>query len=368
HDALGPAGESLAPLEQLVGVFRDLEEPAVDLLLRHLAIAAPAAPSLDLLVGEDRLAGAAPVHPRPAPVGEAALEHPDEDELLPLVVRRLTGGNLAVPVVGEAQLLELVPHVADVLVGPDRRVDAVLDRRVLGRESERVPAHRMQDVEAAHPLVARQDVADRVHPDVPHVDPAGRVREHLEAVEFRPARVLGDAELLPRLPGPLPFRLELSEGVTVGGHSAKFLPHLPNRGNLADPSCPRAGSARGRRQTMGPYFFISSLIPATVAASSHLATDSACLPSLCSFSHSSVSFLASLRLALSFTCGRSARSCLISSGHVLAAAIPPPTTIAIPNAKPAIIFFIVSSPPPRDPTWLQYYKPARSLPGSGEDG
>ena len=61
-------------------------------------------------------------------------------------------------------------------------VDAVLDRRVLGRQAEGVPAERMQHVVAAHPLGARHHVADDVVADVADVRVPGRVREHLEAV------------------------------------------------------------------------------------------------------------------------------------------------------------------------------------------
>src|SRR5207249_6474506 len=104
---LGPAGEAVAPGEQLVGVRGDLEEPAVDLPRRHLGVAPPAAAILHLLVGEDGLAGGAPVDGRALPVCEPALEHADEDELLPFIVIGLTGIDLAIPVVGEPELLEL---------------------------------------------------------------------------------------------------------------------------------------------------------------------------------------------------------------------------------------------------------------------
>src|SRR5881296_3282976 len=75
--SLRPAGEAVAPGEQLVGVRSDLEEPAVDLPRRHLGVAPPAAAILHLLVGEDGLAGGAPVDRRALPVGEPALEHAD---------------------------------------------------------------------------------------------------------------------------------------------------------------------------------------------------------------------------------------------------------------------------------------------------
>ena len=59
---------------------------------------------------------------------------------------------------------------------------------------ERVPADRVQDVEAAHALVARDHVGDAVVADVADVDVARGVGQHLQAVELRPGRVLRDLE------------------------------------------------------------------------------------------------------------------------------------------------------------------------------
>ncbi len=180
--ALRPAREPVAPVEQLLRVLGDLEEPALDLLGRDLGVAAPAPPRLHLLVGEDGLTRGAPVHGRALLVGEPALEHADEDELLPPIVRGIAGGELAVPVVGDAHAAELAAHVLDVLVGPHRGVHAVVDGGVLGGQPEGVPAHRVEHVEAPHPLVTGEEIADGVDADVAHVDAAGRIREHLEAV------------------------------------------------------------------------------------------------------------------------------------------------------------------------------------------
>src|SRR5205085_10961997 len=76
----------------------------------------------------------------------------------------------------------------------------------------------VEHVEAAHPFIAGQEVADRVHADVAHVDAARRVRKHLEAIELRPAGVLLDAELPGRLPARLPLGFDLGEGIAIGRH------------------------------------------------------------------------------------------------------------------------------------------------------
>src|SRR5215469_1544445 len=77
-------------------------------------------------------------------------------------------------------------------------------RRVLGRQAERVPAHRMQHVEALRALVARDDVAHRVVADVADVQFPRRIGKHLEHVIFRARRVGLDLEALALAPDPLP--------------------------------------------------------------------------------------------------------------------------------------------------------------------
>ena len=57
-----------------------------------------------------------------------------------------------------------------------------LDRGVLGGQAEGVVAHRAQHLEAAAAAQVRDDVADRVVEDVPHVQLARGVREHLDDV------------------------------------------------------------------------------------------------------------------------------------------------------------------------------------------
>ena len=60
-------------------------------------------------------------------------------------------------------------HRCNVPLGPLARRDFVGDGGVLRGESKSVPAHRVQHVEAAHPLIAGKRVADRVVADVADV-------------------------------------------------------------------------------------------------------------------------------------------------------------------------------------------------------
>ena len=217
--ALRPGLQVLHVVEQLVLVGRDAQEPLLHPAFLHLALAAPADAALGLLVGQHRLAGGAPVDGGLGAVGDAALEHAQEEPLVPAVVLRVAGGDLAAPGVAEAQPLQLGLHAGDVLAGPGLRVQALLDGGVLGRQPQRVPADGVHDVEAAHALVARHHVRDGVVAHVPHVDVARRVGQHLEAIELGPRGVLVDLERAPLAPASLPARLDLLEVVLAHGSS-----------------------------------------------------------------------------------------------------------------------------------------------------
>ena len=65
----------------------------------------------------------------------------------------------------------------------------MFDGRILSRHAEGIEAHRMQDIEALHGLIAGHDIADGIVADMPHVKIARRVREHLQRVILRTVRV-----------------------------------------------------------------------------------------------------------------------------------------------------------------------------------
>ena len=80
-----------------------------------------------------------------------------------------------------------------------------LDGGVFRRQSERVPSHGMNHVEALHAPEPRGHVADGVIAHVPHVQRAGRIRQHFEHVVFRLGRIGIGLERVVRVPARLPF-------------------------------------------------------------------------------------------------------------------------------------------------------------------
>ena len=208
-------------LQQCVGVLRDLQHPLAQ-GPAHARKAADLGLTVDdFLVRERGAELGAPPHGQLLLIRQAAVEELLHDPLRPLVVGGVRGVDLALPVVREAEPFQLLAEALDVALRRDARVGAGFQRVLLGRQAERVPAHRVQHVEAAHALVARHDVRGRVAFGMADVQPlARRVREHVEHVvlRLRGVEAVGSAKRGLALPVGLPFRFDFLE--RVGGHVA----------------------------------------------------------------------------------------------------------------------------------------------------
>ena len=205
--------------QQLVGVVGDLEEPLLQRALLDGRVFVPPAAAVDhLLVGEHGGALRTPVDQRLLAVGQAALQHLEEEPLVPAIVFGLAGGDFAIPIVAEGEAAMRLLHRGDVCERPLARRPLVRDGGVFGGQPERVPAHGMQHVEAAHPLVARERVADRVVADVADVQRAARVGQHLQHVELRLGGVLFGLVEVGVLPALVPLQFDLVMVVGLFGH------------------------------------------------------------------------------------------------------------------------------------------------------
>jgi hypothetical protein len=190
--------------------------------LRNHCAGAPAAAVDHLLVGKHGLVDRVPVHHRVAAIGEAFLHQSHEHPLLVHVVGRAAGGEFARPVDRVAHRLQLRAHVLDVGVGPFGRRGLVLDRGVLGRQAERVPAHRLQHVAAVHALEAADHVADGVVAHVPHVQRTGGIRQHRQAIELRTGIVLPHLVRAARIPVSLRGGFQRARLVGIAADVALF--------------------------------------------------------------------------------------------------------------------------------------------------
>ena len=167
-DGLGPV-EVVEVVEQAVAVRGDLEHPLLHGFANHRVAAALGDAVHHLLVGQHRAERGAPVHGNLRLIRETALEELQEDPLRPLEIRRIARRHFAVPVVGETERLELFAEAADVDGGGVAGMGARLDGVLLRGESERVPAHGVENVVAGHALIPRDDVGGGVSLGVAHV-------------------------------------------------------------------------------------------------------------------------------------------------------------------------------------------------------
>src|SRR6267142_4686783 len=97
---------------------------------------------------------------------------------------------------------------------------AALDRVLFGRQTESVPAHRMQDVEPAHSPVTRADAGGGITFRMPDVQTgAAGIGKHVEHVELRFGRVeifvarIWYVKNLALFPNRLPLGLDLVERI-----------------------------------------------------------------------------------------------------------------------------------------------------------
>ena len=192
-DTLGPARQLvLHMVQQLFGIGRDLQVVAWNFAFFYHCAGAPALAVNHLLIGQHSLVHRVPVNDLGFAVGNALVQHFQKQPLVPFVVARVTGGELAAPVDGQAHGLHLLLHVGDVVVGPLGRWHLIFQRGVFGRQAKGVPAHGHEHVVALHAQVAREHVVDGVVAHMAHVQLATRVGQHGAGVELFLGRVFAD--------------------------------------------------------------------------------------------------------------------------------------------------------------------------------
>ena len=171
-----------------------------------------------------------PVNRRHLLIHQAFFYQLGEEPLLPAVVAGIAGGELAAPVIGKAQCLQLIAHVIDVLVSPLGRRHLILNGGVFCGHAESVPAHGLHDIFTLHALETGHNVADSVVTHVAHVQLAAGVGEHGEAVELLAVRVLYGFEALMFVPVLLGVAFDITRAVVCVHRFINALAYSPKRG------------------------------------------------------------------------------------------------------------------------------------------
>ena len=234
-------------IQQALGVSGDAQHPLPQRHAHHVMAAALRFAVYHLFVGQHSSQGGAPVHRHFGLVGQAlavlveanrllalllhglrdrqlgdrpaalpggvvpGVKELQENPLCPFEIVRICRIDFPIPVVAEAQHLDLATKLSDVLPGSFAGMRAgVLNRVLLRGQAKGVPAHRVQHIVAAHPAVAHQDVGRRVTFGVADVQARPRgVRKHIEDVELGLVRCVGRTEGLVHFPEALPPWLDL---------------------------------------------------------------------------------------------------------------------------------------------------------------
>ena len=162
---------TVKPFDQLFRIVRDLQHPLAFYLPDHLRAAAFAHAVHHFLIGKPHLTGSTPVDRHLRFIGKSLLKKLQKDPLGPVIIARICGIDLSVPVKGITQRMKLVLKTPHIVLCHDLRMDLVCDRIVFRRQAKRVPAHREQYVISLHPALTGHDIHRRIGPRVPHMKP-----------------------------------------------------------------------------------------------------------------------------------------------------------------------------------------------------
>ena len=149
---------------------------------------------------------------RPAPLGfavEPGVVQDQEDPLGPADVARVGGGHLPVPVVTEAEHLQLAAEGGDVSLGTLPWRGAGTDGMFLCGQAEGVKTHRVDHADAPHPGSPTDDVGGGVALGVADMQPiTAGIGKHVEDVGLLVGRQPRGTEGVVLVPPSLPFRLD----------------------------------------------------------------------------------------------------------------------------------------------------------------
>ena len=203
-DLFRPTLQRIEARQQFLAETGDAEEPLRQLAPFDRRARAPALAVDHLFIGKHGLIDRVPVHIGFAAIDEARFKEIQEQLLLVAVIFGIAGGKLPLPVDRQPHQLQLGAHGGDVGVGPFARIDLLFPRGVFRRQTESIPPHRVQHVEALCPAEARDHIAHGVIAGVPHMNAPRRIGEHFEHIAFGPGRILRRAEGAPPVPFGLP--------------------------------------------------------------------------------------------------------------------------------------------------------------------
>ena len=158
-----------------------------------------------LFIGKHRPEFRTPPHGLLRNARQTAFKKLKKNPLRPAVKFRIGGIHFARPIDAQADALHLLFKSIDVVLRIDGRMNAGRNRILFRRQPERIPSHRMQNIEPAGFFIPTDNVGCRVALDMPDVQPRRRrVRKHVQNPVFRLRNILRCPKRLMFLPIRLP--------------------------------------------------------------------------------------------------------------------------------------------------------------------
>ncbi len=199
-------------------VVRNFKEPLRQFTLLNKCAGAPAASINHLLIGENGLINGIPIDLRGLAINQTVLQEVEKHSLLMLVIGRIAGRDFTVPIERKPHAFKLRAHGCYIGVSPCRRMGFVGHGCIFCWHAERVPTHRMQDIETACALIARYHVTHGVIAHMAHMNAARWIGKHFKDVVFWSRIVVFRTKKFFCVPDLLPFPLSFAGVVTLGSH------------------------------------------------------------------------------------------------------------------------------------------------------
>ena len=205
--------------KQLFRVIGYAEEPLSHFFSYYFAAATFAFAVNHLFVCDDGVAGRTPVDGRQLLISQSVLVKLNKQPLRPLVIFGRGGVKFRVPIEHRTHVFQLTFHRGYIFHRAVKRMNTRLYSVVFGRQTERVEAHRLENVVAFHALITRVRIGKTVVVPMPQVQICARgVGEHFESVIFFLFRVVLEGVNFVLRPDFVPFFFDcfiVHNGVSV---------------------------------------------------------------------------------------------------------------------------------------------------------
>ena len=195
-------------VDQTVCIGGDLQHPLALFTMDNRRATAFTDAIDDLFVGKDDLTAGTPVNVHFLFVSKTMLVQLEEDPLSPFIIIRVGGIDLTVPVKRKSQRFQLRFETSDVIPGDDLRMNMVLHRKVLSRQTERVPSHCIQDIVPFQTAFSRDDIQRGIAAGMTDMQTgARRIGKFYQRIEFGFGVINFSTERLILVPVALPLFL-----------------------------------------------------------------------------------------------------------------------------------------------------------------